>query len=636
MFPKLSSNPYYPFLKAYLFGLIFFSLSRLVLIFWQIDAVNVTGKLLNIILQGIRVDIIQLGLMFLIPLLIFPLSFINHQTKNIYSSFLSFWIIVGFVILFIIEACSITFINEYNTRPNVLFLEYLKYPREVFEMLFKGFTLDTILVVGSVLLVSKLVILVFQKQNQIEYKFIHLVIWPIILILMLISIRSSFGHRPANPAMFAITDNAMVNSLVLNSPYSVFYAAYSMKHEASASKVYGKMDVDKIYSLTSQYGPAEYPTQKTITPSYQGKPKNIVILLQESLGATFVESLGGVPVTPNLEKLKSEGIWFSQLYATGTRSVRGIEAVISGFPPTPAQSTVKLPLSQSNFFTLASLLNEKNYETSFIYGGEAHFDNMRSFFTGNGFKKIIEQKDFTNPIFKGSWGVSDQDLYQKAHEEFLESHNQNQPFFSLVFTSSNHAPFEFPAGAIDLYEQPQATEKNAVKYADYALGEFIKKAKQSNYWEDTIFLIVADHDIRPRGDFLIPIKNFHIPGLIVGGGIEPKVISSITSQIDLPVTVLSLAGIHAKHPMVGQDMSAIDKSYIGRAIMQYYDNFAWMEQDELFVLQPNQEIFYGKYDFLNNKIIPVDRANINYDKQLAHALLPSILYSQKLYRLPPQ
>ena len=636
MFPKLSSNPYYPFLKAYLFGLIFFSLSRLGLIFWQLNAVDATDKLLNIIVQGARVDLIQLGLMFLIPLLIFPLSFINGQTKNIYSVFLRFWIIVSFIILFIIEACSITFINEYNTRPNVLFLEYLKYPREVFEMLFKGFTLDAILVVGSVLLVSRLIILAFRKQNQIEHKFIHLVIWPIILVLMLISIRSSFGHRPANPAIFAITDNAMVNSLVLNSPYSVFYAAYSMKHEASASKVYGKMDVDKIYSLTSQHGPTEYPTQKLLTPSYQGKPKNIVILLQESLGATFVESLGGAPVTPNLEKLKSEGIWFSQLYATGTRSVRGIEAVVSGFPPTPAQSTVKLPLSQSNFFTLASLLNEKNYETSFIYGGEAHFDNMRNFFTGNGFKKIIEQKDFTNPIFKGSWGASDQDLYQKAHEEFLEHHSQNQPFFSLVFTSSNHAPFEFPEGVIDLYEQPQATEKNAVKYADHALGEFIEKAKQSDYWEDTIFLIVADHDIRVRGDFLIPIKNFHIPGLIIGGGINPKVISSITSQIDLPVTILSLAGIHAKHPMIGQDMSAIDKSYKGRAIMQYYDNFAWMEQDELFVLQPSQEIFYGKYDFINNKIITSDKNNINYDKQLAHALLPSILYSQKLYRLPPQ
>ena len=636
MFPDLSRNPYYPFLKAYLFGLIFFSLSRLGLIFSQLDAVTATDKFLDVILQGVRVDLIQLGLVFLIPLLIFPLSFINGHTKHMYHSFLRLWIILSFIILFIIEACSITFINEYNTRPNVLFLEYLKYPREVFEMLFKGFTLDAILVIGSVLLVSRLIIVAFRGQNEIEYKLMHLVIWPVVIVLILISIRSSLGHRPANPAMFAITDNAMVNSLVLNSPYSVFYAAYSMKHEASASKVYGKMDIEKIYSLTSQHGPAEYPTQKTLTPSYQGKPKNIVILLQESLGATFVESLGGVPVTPNLEKLKNEGIWFSQLYATGTRSVRGIEAVVSGFPPTPAQSTVKLPLSQSNFFTLASLLNEKNYETSFIYGGEAHFDNMRNFFTGNGFKKIIEQKDFANPMFKGSWGASDQDLYQKAHEEFLERHNQNQPFFSLVFTSSNHAPFEFPEGVIDLYEQPQATEKNAVKYADHALGEFIQKAKQSEYWENTIFLIVADHDIRVRGDFLIPIKNFHIPGLIIGGGINPTVINSITSQIDLPVTMLSLAGIHARHPMIGQDMSTIDHNYRGRAIMQYYDNFAWMEPDELFVLQPNQEIFYGKYDFMNNTIIPNDQNNINYDKQLAHALLPSILYSQKLYRLPPQ
>src|SRR5210317_1470741 len=636
MFSKLSSNPYYPFLKAYLFGLIFFTLSRLGLIIWQLDAVDATDKFLNIFVQGVRVDLIQLGLIFLIPLLIFPLSFINGHAKHIYHSFLRLWIILSFIILFIIEACSITFINEYNTRPNVLFLEYLKYPREVFEMLFKGFTLDAILVIGSVLLVSRLIIVAFRRQNKIEYKLMHLVIWPVVVVLILISIRSSLGHRPANPAMFAITDNAMVNSLVLNSPYSVFYAAYSMKHEASASKVYGKMDIEKIYSLTSQHGPAEYPTQKTLTPSYQGKPKNIVILLQESLGATFVESLGGVPVTPNLEKLKSEGIWFSQLYATGTRSVRGIEAVVSGFPPTPAQSTVKLPLSQTNFFTLASLLDKQDYATSFIYGGEAHFDNMRNFFTGNGFKTIIEQKDFENPIFKGSWGASDQDLYQKAHQQFSQYHKEGQPFFSLVFTSSNHAPFEFPENVIQLYEEPQATEKNAVKYADHALGEFIHKAKQSDYWQDTIFLIVADHDIRVRGDHLIPIKNFHIPGLIVGGGIKPQVVNQITSQIDLPITLLSLAGIQGRHPMIGQDMSQIDNNYQGRAMMQYYDNFAWMEKERLYVLQPNQQVFYGKYNFDTYEIIENKNTSERIERPLAYAILPSILYSERLYKLPPQ
>lgn len=111
------------------------------------------------------------------------------------------------------------------------------------------------------------------------------------------------------------------------------------------------------------------------------RPLNLVIILEESLGATFVESLGGVPVTPELEKLKQEGWWFEQLYATGTRSVRGIEAVTTGFMPTPAQAVVKLALAQRNFATLASILDGAGYESEFIYGGEGHFDNMRGFFS---------------------------------------------------------------------------------------------------------------------------------------------------------------------------------------------------------------------------------------------------------------
>ena len=630
------NNPYQIFIKAYLLGLIFFSLSRLTLVLWQIDSVLATNQLINILVQGVRVDLIQMGLILLIPMMLLPVNIIHKNLCAFYQNFVQYWIILSLIIMVIIEACSITFIHEYNTRPNILFIEYLKYPREVFQMLLKGFTLDLIGVVLFVGFMSYLIFKIFQKKGSTEYKSSHFYIWPLIMIIMLISIRSSLGHRPANPAMFALTDNALVNSLILNSPYSLFYAAYSMKHESSAAKIYGKMEKEKIYELTQQSGPAAYPTEKLLIPSFKGKSKNIVIVLQESLGATFVESLGGAAVTPNLEHLKQEGIWFNQLYATGTRSVRGIEAVVSGFPPTPAQSTVKLPLSQTNFFTVASLLDKKEYATSFIYGGEAHFDNMRNFFTGNGFKTIIEQKDFENPFFKGSWGVSDQDLYEKAHQQFSRHHKEGQPFFSLVFTSSNHAPFEFPENVIQLYEEPQATEKNAVKYADHALGEFIAKAKQSEYWQDTIFLIVADHDIRVRGDHLIPIKNFHIPGLILGGGIKPQQINHITSQIDLPVTLLSLAGIEARHPMIGQDMSRVDDNYQGRAMMQYYDNFAWMKKNQLYVLQPNQEVFYGKYNFDSYEIYEDRSISNNIDEPLAYALLPSILYSERLYKLPPQ
>ena len=160
------------------------------------------------------------------------------------------------------------------------------------------------------------------------------------------------------------------------------------------------------------------------------KPLNLVIILEESLGATFVESLGGVPVTPNLEKLKHEGWWFEQLYATGTRSIRGIEAVTTGFLPTPAQAVVKLSLAQRNFATLASILGQHGYESEFIYGGEAHFDNMRGFFTGNGFSLITDQKDFKSPKFAASWGVSDEDLFDKTHERLNAKHSEDQPSFT--------------------------------------------------------------------------------------------------------------------------------------------------------------------------------------------------------------
>jgi phosphoglycerol transferase MdoB-like AlkP superfamily enzyme len=125
---------------------------------------------------------------------------------------------------------------------------------------------------------------------------------------------------------------------------------------------------------------------------------------------------------------------------------------------------------------------------------------------------------------------------------------------------------------------PKRTDNNAVKYADYAIGEFFKKAKASPYWKDTVFLIVADHDIRVRGDSLVPIKHFHIPGLILGADIQPKKLTTIASQIDLPVTLLSLMGIQGQHPMTGRDLSSEPSDQLGRAMMQYNANFAWMEQ----------------------------------------------------------
>ncbi|CAG0905894.1 unnamed protein product [Darwinula stevensoni] len=211
----------------------------------------------------------------------------------------------------------------------------------------------------------------------------------------------------------------------------------------------------------------------------------------------------------------------------------------------------------------------------------------------------------------------------------------------MAFSSSNHAPFEFPDGRIELYEQPKGTDNNAVKYADYAIGEFIKKAKASPYWQDTVFLIVADHDIRVRGDTLVPIERFHIPGLILGADIQPQRYTGMASQMDLPVTVLSLMGVEGQHPMTGRDLSSLPPNTLGRAMMQYNDNFGWMEETatgkQVVVLRSGKPAAFGVYDARTKHLTesaPPSNATELEKRALANVLLPDLLYNEQRYRLP--
>jgi phosphoglycerol transferase MdoB-like AlkP superfamily enzyme len=649
---KLSHlGPYAPFGMLYLIGLPLLSLSRSALMLWQAERVNATGIWVQMLLQGIRVDSIQLGLLSLPLLLLAPIA-TTEGGWRFWRKLGFFWVVASLSLLVLLEAASPGFISEYDTRPNRLFLEYLKYPTEVFSMLWTGFKIDlfggilatTVAIWGTSKLLQP-----FLKQKRTWNNLLFLVSWPLVVALCLISIRSSLDHRPANPALFALTSDPMVNTLILNSAWSVANAINDMRDENISSEIYGKMSTEEILNqwrltrtllndtrplLNSPDIPTLVEQKATIV---RQKPLNLVIILEESLGATFVESLGGVPVTPELEKLKTQGWWFEQLYATGTRSIRGIEAVTTGFLPTPAQGIVKLSLAQNNFATLAQLLGRQGYESEFIYGGESHFDNMRGFFLANGFNRVTDGKDFSSPVFKGSWGVSDEDLFNKTLERLSAKHAAAKSSFTLVFTSSNHAPFEFPDGRISLYDDVKATDNNAVKYTDYALGRFMKSARESDYWKDTLFLVVADHDIRVRGDSLVPIERFHIPGLILGADLKPRRIKTVASQVDLPTTLLSLLGINSQHPMTGRDLTQEPEDQPGRAMMQYEEHYAWMEGKKVVVLRPSKTPAHGTYDPVAKRLQisppPADRNGIE-QRALAHALLPSWLYREQRYHLP--
>lgn len=618
------------------------TVSRVSLASWQHERISTLHDLLAILLGGIRIDISSLSYLVAIPVLLTIVALIVPRLMLLVKWFTIFWYTIFLCLIVYLEVITPTFINEYDMRPNRLLIEYLIYPKEVMAMLFSGYKLEIFIATATLLLTGYLGFNWLKSQwvgrtNRKHYQQFLLSIT--VLFIVLLGARSSLGHRPLNPAMVSFSTDHLLNALALNSTYSAAFAIKQMNLENSASDYYGSMPEEEIFSNIKQYSmyatesfdKESLPTASFKQASYHGKPKNLVILLQESLGARFVGGLGGLPLTPNLDKLMQQGWNFNNLYATGTRSVRGIEAVITGFTPTPSRAVVKLDKSQKDFFTIASLLKQHDYQTQFIYGGESHFDNMKSFFLGNGFNQIVDSDDFDNIEFEGSWGASDEDLYNQAHLELEKLNQQDNPFFSLVFTSSNHSPFEYPDNKITQFDAEKRTRNNAAKYSDYALGQFIEKARQSDYWEDTIFLVVADHDSRVFGAELVPIKHFQVPGVIIGKDIKPLQDSRLVSQIDLAPTLLSLMGISDVTPMIGHDLTEDIPLNKQRALMQYDKNFAYMTPKNITVLQPHLPpmAFIRQKDGL--KQTEVSQSMV--DRAKAHVLFGPLAYNKQLYRL---
>ena len=622
------------------------TLSRILLVAWQWQRVTDVDMLALVFLQGLRFDLVLLGLTLVIPVLLFPLLAWSERLIPIWRGILRIYLPAMLCAVVFMELSTPSFISQFDFRPNILFVEYLNHPREVLATLwgaYRSTLLFTVVFVAGFAIASGRKLSPIVARARPTGMPAALLMTPVLLVLCLGLIRSTTDHRPVNPSTVALSQDPLVNELALSSAYTALYAIYETRHESEGGFRYAELPDEAVITAVradmrvepSRFTSDTLPTlHEQQSPNAVGSPKNLVIIVEESLGAEFVGALGGLDLTPNLDALADEGIWFANLYATGTRSVRGLEAIVSGFTPTPARSVIKLGKSQRNFFTLGQLLGKAGYTTGFIYGGEAQFDNMRRFFMNNGFEKVIDKRDYTDPVFIGSWGVSDEDLFDRAQAEFSSKHDE--PFFSLVFTSSNHSPFEYPDGRIELYDAEPNTVDNAVRYADYALGQFFAKARASDYWDNTVFLVVADHNSRVYGAELVPVERFHIPGLILGGSIHPAVFGPVASQIDLPPTLLNLIGVAAQHPMIGHDLTRPEaEREPGRAIMQYSSTQAYMADDRVVVLQ--KDLPARQFVYREGRLVPAQEEDDALVQQAqAHAAWSSLAYEKALYRLPAE
>ncbi len=620
-----------------LLTLAFLTLCRLGFSLWLWSRVQPAGGLWPIMFGGWRIDLSLLAMVCAFPALLSP--WLGHFRWA--TLITAWWYRVWWMLFVLLEVSTPQFIMEYDTRPNRLYVEYLNSPHEVSAMLWHGYK--------GVLLMALigLVVLGWIGFRLLRPRLVdgRMRLWlrPLVTVVafavLFLASRGTLDHRPLNASMVAFSDDSMVNTLPLNSLYNVLNAIRGMSNERSAADVYGPMPEPEMQRLVRSAagldGPMldpRYPSmhlqQATAKPA---KPLNLVIILEESLGAQYIGTLGGEKLSPQFDALAKEGWLLARTYATGTRSVRGLEAVNTGFLPTPAEAVLKLPRSQHGFFTIAGLLGEFGYHSRFIYGGEAHFDNMKSFFLGNGFDEVVDQPKFeVKPTFVGSWGASDEDMFNELHHRLMQ--DGDKPNFTLAFSVSNHTPWEYPTSRIQPSE-PAASVQNTVRYADWAIGRFFARAKQSPYWNHTVFLVVADHDSRVFGASLVPVRHFHIPALILGAGVPVQRDEHIVSQIDLAPTLLSLIGISSVQPMLGADLTVRRPD---RAIMQYGDNYGYLEGDQLLVLQPGQEAEQLRYQVDGEKLTPEPVDPVLGRLALAHALWPSWAYFNQRYTLPPK
>jgi phosphoglycerol transferase MdoB-like AlkP superfamily enzyme len=492
-----------------------------------------------------------------------------------------------------------TFFDEFATRFNFIAIDYLIYTTEVVRNIRESYPVNWIL--GAIFILNIFVFLHFRKQLAGSF-----------------TATSRFGERlrtglvflalPALSFMFVdlslshVSPNNYADELAGNGIYNLFAAFRN--NELDFNKFYLSRD-DRVVlarfreQLREKHNHFADPGNDGIARviRHQGAEKrlNVVVVIEESLSAEYLTSCGNSRgITPNLDRLARESLFFTHLYATGTRTVRGLEAITLAIPPLPGTSIVKRP-DNENFFSWGSVMKDKGYDNKFVYAGHGYFDNMNYFFANNGFA-TIDRLDFAKDevTFTNAWGVCDEDLFMKVIKEADASHRSKKPFFSVVMTTSNHRPFTYPDGKIDI---PSKTGRDGgVKYADYAIGRLLAEAKKHAWFEDTVFVIVADHCAGSARKMALPVKNYEIPLFIYSPGrIKPQRIDRMMSQIDIAPTVLGLLNLSYTTRFMGRDILNAEEGE-GRAFISTYQKLGFIEGDRLLVLGPKKEA--GYYSFV--------------------------------------
>lgn len=532
------------------------------------------------------------------------------------------------------------FWEEFSTRFNFIAIDYLVYTSEVTNNIFESYNIPLVVSLWT-LFTAAVATLAIRNKLFTPRERISTTIWQRLKVggaFIIFPFIAFFAFGQNTERYF---DNQYNSELAKDGVYSLG-SAY-INNELDYHKFYINNDdkttlteLRKLLNTEGSQFTSSNPDDITrkITNPGEAKSYNVILICNESLSASFLGAFGNTQhLTPNLDSIAKQSMLFTNLYATGTRTVRGMEAITLSIPPTPGSSIVRRP-GNENLFTLGSVFSQKGYDTKFVYGGYGYFDNMNYFFGNNGFK-VVDRNMFTKEQthFANAWGVCDGDLFNKVIEEADSSYASGKPFFQYVMTTSNHRPYTYPNSCVDV---PSGSgREGAVKYTDYAMGQLIRDARSKPWFKNTLIIIVADHCNNSAGKSTMNIEKYHIPFLVYNPElVKPAKVETQCSQIDVAPTVLGLMGWSYESKFFGKNILTM-KPDEQRAFVGTYQKLGYIKGNKMVILDVQRQSEFFSYDKKSNNLTPASKDNALLNEAVAYYQGAYYLYKNGLTKCPP-
>lgn len=553
------------------------------------------GSIVEIVLTFVGLKILLFALMLFLP----------KNRLKIRNS-LYFITVFLYTLLIIFNAVSeYFFYNEFGLRYNFIAVDYLIYTNEVIGNIMESYPVVPLFLVIFAITLAITVFIYKKTKNELlelpnlKQKFILLGSFIVLVGISLLGLNFTTKIKSNN----VFTEEIQANGL------PKFYWAFT-HNELDYFQFYPEINENQAEkNFLSQY--AQPVLKRNITSAQPELKKNVVLISIESLSADFLEHYGNTQkITPFLDSLADKSLMFTDLYATGNRTVRGLEALTLCIPPTAGESIIKRE-NNKNKFTTGSVFKSKGYDVKFLYGGYSYFDNMRDFYEGNGYG-IVDRDNFKPEeiTFANVWGVADEDMAKKAIQTMNAEAKSGRPFFNHWMTVSNHRPFTYPNGKIDIPGDVKSRE-GGVKYTDYSLRKFFEMAKKQDWYKNTVFVIIADHCASSAGKTELPMDKYRIPAMIFSEGfIEPQKFTKTMSQIDVMPTLFGLLNFNYQSKFLGQDV--FTKEFQPKAYVATYQDLGFIKDNYLTIISPIRKVKQYTLSQQKNNLKP--EFNLYYDE----------------------